>query len=271
MNWRKLFTPIANLSPAEARDYMDSHPADDFQLLDVRQPREYEEGHLPGARLIPIRELPDRLDELNPDQPVIAYCAVGGRSRAAAQLLSGQGFKEVYNLAGGIKAWEGERATGPFAAGLELLPAGAEYEQAAALAYAMEEGLRQFYLHLAGQAGESGFRSTWERLAALEEGHKARLLQEYCERTGHEVPPGREGELLEGGRRPDDTALAALLAAATPPELLAEAMGLETQALDLYLRLARHSEVAASRELFLALAAEEKQHLSLLAAELERH
>lgn len=270
MNWKKLFTPIANMSPAEARKYMDSHAASDFQLLDVRQPREYEESHLPGARLIPLKELPDRLGELNPDQPVVAYCAVGGRSRAAAQLLSGQGFTEVYNLAGGIKAWSGGKAEGPVADGLELLPAGAEYEQAAALAYAMESGLQQFYHRLAEGTAAPELRQVYEQLAAFEEGHKARLLREYQRQTGSAAPAAEGSELLEGGRRPDDAALTALLTAATPEGLLTEAMALETQALDLYLRLAHHSDVAASRELFLGLAAEEKQHLALLAAELDR-
>lgn len=141
MNWRKLFRPITALSAVEGRELLNRRPPGEVQLLDVRQPREYEAGHIPGARLIPLKELPERLAELTPEQPVLVYCAVGGRSRAAAQFLSGQGFGEVYNLAGGIKAWQGETAAGPAAAGLDLLPAGAEYAEAAALAFAMEAGL----------------------------------------------------------------------------------------------------------------------------------
>lgn len=259
MNWRKLFSRTASLGPSEARKFMDARSATDFQLLDVRQPGEYQAGHLPGARLIPVKELPERQAELDPDQPVLVYCAVGGRSRAAAQYLNGQGFKEVYNLAGGIKAWEGGQAAGPEEAGLELLPPGAEYDEAAALAFAMEHGLQHFYLDLAAKNGDSPLGQTYQHLAGLEDNHKARLARAYQEKTGHPLQPPARDDLIEGGRRP-----AAFTAA------LEQAMGLEFQAQDLYLRLAYQSEVAASRELFFALAAEEKQHLDLLAQELER-
>ncbi len=272
MNWKKLFTPTGILTVTEAREFMEQRAATDFQLLDVRQPKEYEESHLPGARLIPLKELPDRLGELNREQPVIAYCAVGGRSKAAVRLLSGQGFGEVYNLSGGIKAWSGAKATGPPAAGLELLPAGADYGSAVALALAMEAGLQHFYLQLAEAAAEYGLRPLYRRLAAFEERHQERLLAEDRRQGGTAAPDlsPTAPSLLEGGRHPDDAALAALVQALTPTELLAEAMGLETQALDLYLRLARHSENPTSRRLFQALAAEEKEHLALLATELER-
>src|SRR4030042_5027427 len=99
---KKLFAPVESMDADAARKYLASHPEGTFTLLDVRQPGEYEKEHLPGARLIPLPELPSRLKELDPGKPVIAYCAVGGRSRAAAQLLAGQGFKGVVNLQGGI-------------------------------------------------------------------------------------------------------------------------------------------------------------------------
>ena len=58
---------------------------------------------------------------LDPEKPTLVHCAVGGRSRVAAQMLSGWGFKEVYNLAGGIKAFEGHKATGPRELNLDLV------------------------------------------------------------------------------------------------------------------------------------------------------
>ncbi|ADH85187.1 rhodanese-like domain-containing protein [Desulfurivibrio alkaliphilus] len=269
MNWKRLFSRTPSLSPAEARQYIEKHPAADFQLLDVRQPKEYEAEHLPGAKLIPIKELPDRQAELDPDRPVLVYCAVGGRSRAAAQYLNGQGFKEVYNMAGGIKAWQGGKAAGPLDAGLELLPATAEYDEAAALAYAMEDGLQRFYLKLAAGSEEAELATTYRHLAGLEDFHKKRLAREYREQTGQTLAPaeadeqGEQGELMESGQAPS------VFEAATPAEIMEQAMGLEFQAQDLYLRLAEQSRVAASREFFLAMAAEEKEHLAFLAKELE--
>jgi rhodanese-related sulfurtransferase len=57
----------------EAKTYMAEHEESSFTLLDVRQPGEYEKSRIPGARLIPLPELADRLEELDPDKPVIPY------------------------------------------------------------------------------------------------------------------------------------------------------------------------------------------------------
>lgn len=73
-------------------------------VIDVREPHEYEEGHVPGAVLIPLGEVPDRVAEVPDGQTVYLVCAVGGRSGRAAELLAGQG-KDVVNVAGGTKGW----------------------------------------------------------------------------------------------------------------------------------------------------------------------
>lgn len=79
----------------------------DFMVLDVRKPEEYALCNL-GGHLIPIDELPNRLNELNPDQMIIVHCHAGGRSRRATKYLLEQGFKKVFNLRGGITAWANE-------------------------------------------------------------------------------------------------------------------------------------------------------------------
>lgn len=73
MNWKSLFTPGANISPAEVSTFMSEHQADEYQLLDVRQPKEYEKGHIPGALLIPVKELFERKDELDKTKPTFIY------------------------------------------------------------------------------------------------------------------------------------------------------------------------------------------------------
>lgn len=79
----------------------------DFLLLDVRDQAEYDVANL-GGKLIPLKELPDRVKELNPNQQIIVHCQMGGRaSRAVAYLLENN-FKNVSNLRGGIKAWARE-------------------------------------------------------------------------------------------------------------------------------------------------------------------
>jgi len=73
MLWKGFLSPVDNLEVEEARAFLADHDPGDYLLLDVRQPSEYQEGHIPGARLIPLPQLADRLDELERDKPVIAY------------------------------------------------------------------------------------------------------------------------------------------------------------------------------------------------------
>jgi rhodanese-related sulfurtransferase len=70
------------------------------QILDVRSPGEYSSGAYPGARNIPLQDLGRRLGELQRDKAVVVYCASGGRSAAAASLLSQAGFTDVVNAGG---------------------------------------------------------------------------------------------------------------------------------------------------------------------------
>ena len=73
MRWKQFLTPVASMDTDEAKAYMAQHEEGTFTLLDVRQPGEYENSRIPGAKLIPLPELADRLGELDPDKPVIPY------------------------------------------------------------------------------------------------------------------------------------------------------------------------------------------------------
>lgn len=75
------------------------------QILDVREPWEFDLAHLPGARLIPLGELVDRAAELDPSRPLAAYCHHGMRSLQALRFLKGLGFSDLAHLAGGIDAY----------------------------------------------------------------------------------------------------------------------------------------------------------------------
>jgi len=74
-------------------------------LLDVREPWEYEKARIGGATLMPMRELPSRIGQIDEDKEVVAICHHGGRSMQVAMFLEKQGFKRVHNLVGGIDAW----------------------------------------------------------------------------------------------------------------------------------------------------------------------
>jgi rhodanese-related sulfurtransferase len=75
-------------------------------LLDVREPWEYEQKHIPGSVLIPLAELPQRLRELPGDRDIYVHCRIGGRSARAVEFLRDAGWPRSVNVLGGIEAWE---------------------------------------------------------------------------------------------------------------------------------------------------------------------
>jgi rhodanese-related sulfurtransferase len=78
------------------------------QLIDVREPNEYEAGHILGARNIPLSQMKMRMKEIRPDKPVYLYCQSGMRSGRAAQTLYRKGYKDLSHLEGGFKKWSGK-------------------------------------------------------------------------------------------------------------------------------------------------------------------
>jgi len=78
---------------------------DKFVLLDVREPHEYQIARIPGSILIPLGDLPKRLNELDKNADIVAQCKSGGRSQKAMDLLKQNGFQHVRNMTGGITAW----------------------------------------------------------------------------------------------------------------------------------------------------------------------
>lgn len=77
-------------------------------LLDVREPWEHRLASIPGARLVPMGQIPAALNTLPQDQDIAVYCHLGVRSLHVARFLENQGFSRVINLTGGIDAWSRE-------------------------------------------------------------------------------------------------------------------------------------------------------------------
>src|SRR5438132_4357489 len=94
---------IPEMSPPELKRRIDAE--EPFELIDVREPFEYEIARIDGAKLIPLGEITERLDELNSERPIVVHCRSGQRSAQAARLLQQRGFGNVYNLEGGIDDW----------------------------------------------------------------------------------------------------------------------------------------------------------------------
>lgn len=73
MKWKSLFSPVKNMNTDEVMKFMAERMTPDYQLIDVRQPKEYEKEHLPGAELIPLGELPSRMKSLDRNKRTIVY------------------------------------------------------------------------------------------------------------------------------------------------------------------------------------------------------
>src|SRR3954470_15961371 len=91
------------IDPAEVKRKQDR--GDKFTLIDVREPHEYQIARIPGAKLIPLGELPKHLSELDPNAEIVMHCKTGGRSQKAVDLLKANNFSNVRNMTGGITAW----------------------------------------------------------------------------------------------------------------------------------------------------------------------
>jgi rhodanese-related sulfurtransferase len=91
------------LDPSSLKSMLDgpSRP----RLIDVRTPAETARGVIEGAELVELSTLPGAIERLSPNEPLVIYCHSGGRSAQACDYLMQRGFKDVYNLEGGITGW----------------------------------------------------------------------------------------------------------------------------------------------------------------------
>lgn len=79
------------------------------QLIDVREEKEFDGGHILGARNVPLSQMKQRITEIRPDQPVYMYCNSGSRTKQAAKIMrKKRGVEEMYTLKGGFKKWTGK-------------------------------------------------------------------------------------------------------------------------------------------------------------------
>lgn len=98
---------MRDLRPRELKAHLDASPGQPL-LLDVREPWEYEICHLPGSTLVPMRQVPAAIANLDPDRETVVICHHGIRSRQVALYLEHLGFTRIVNLSGGVDAWARE-------------------------------------------------------------------------------------------------------------------------------------------------------------------
>jgi rhodanese-related sulfurtransferase/rubrerythrin len=269
MNWRQFLTPVKSIDAARAKAYLADTRADEVTILDVRQPNEYQSGHIPGAVLAPLPELMEHMPNIDNRKPILVYCASGGRSRMAAQLLSGQGFDDITNLAGGFNAWTGEAAFLGEEKGLALFDGVGSVENALVVAYSLEAGLKEFYENMAVKVDSEAARQLFQKLSQIEVKHQDRILVQYGELTGRDVTresfeTGPLPQVLEGGLTTEEYANLLMPAYDTVADIIELAMSIEAQALDLYLRAAAKASGESVKNALTRIADEEKAHLAQL-------
>jgi rhodanese-related sulfurtransferase len=96
---------MKQITPPELAAWLADEGREKPLLLDVREPWEFEKARIAGAKLVPMREIAARLDEINPARPIVAICHHGGRSLQVAMFLEKNGYNNVHNLAGGVDGW----------------------------------------------------------------------------------------------------------------------------------------------------------------------
>lgn len=94
-----------DVSVDEAKELIDSG---EVKVIDVRTPEEFAAGHIPGAKLVPLQVMESMLSELDQDQKYVVVCRSGNRSTEASGILAENGFKNIYNMNGGLNEWKYE-------------------------------------------------------------------------------------------------------------------------------------------------------------------
>jgi rhodanese-related sulfurtransferase len=260
---------IKDLTPEQLRQFIQEHDEKSYLLLDVRQPGEYEDFHIPGARLIPLPELVQTVDSLPADKTLIFYCHVGGRSLAAASMAEEeiQGAGDIYNLTGGIMAWD--QATISSQPHVQLFDGQTTLEMFRT-AINLEKGAMRFYTHISDANPNQSWSEVFGHLAKAEMAH-AKTVHEAWKRKDAELEPFEQlferldGEVLEGGLALKD-AMTQLASAEvkTCLRMLEMALKIEYSAYDLYRTLAHQLPESEGSEVFLSLAQAEKGHMGLL-------
>jgi rhodanese-related sulfurtransferase/rubrerythrin len=262
---------IKTLAPGEVKALLDKDKKGEFLLLDVRQPEEYETGHIPGAAFIPLGELEARQEELERDKKIITYCRSGRRSMAAAIALCGLGFKDVHHLEGGILNWHNETIGGMPEARAESVTEVAGVRDILILAIKLEKGSRVFYLAAKERAASPQAKEQFQMLANAENGHMQRLWERAVTMLGEGALPPLEKlkqelkvEHMEGGIEISPALAKVDEKFSDEMEALEIALEKEYMSYDFYKRTSALVEDPSAKTLLHELALEERNHADIL-------
>ncbi len=266
---------VTYLTPDDFRRHIENRREKDYLLIDVRQPHEYADGHLPGSQLMPLMEFEANLYHLPLDRELIFYCHSGSRSKMAALLAEEAEVTEgaIIHLEGGMLAWEGGIASDM--PKVELFDGALDGDAYLGRAMELEKGAYRFYRGLMERYPDSPFSPVIANLVKAEEAH-ARMVYGFWRRQVPDAPPFEvvfdqmAGEIMEGGARLEDALdYIGNVSVRQCLTVLEFSLDIEIAAYDLYRRLADTVSESTARDTFFAIAQAEKRHMKQLAAAVE--
>lgn len=184
-------------------------------------------------------------------------------------MLAGKGFKKVFNVSGGIKAWKSKTAIGPTDLGLDLFNGKESPGDVLKVAYSLEQGLREFYVGMEDRSDNPAVKDLFRKLSEIEVKHQRSIHLAYNDVSGDSIDQASfekmvETRSMEGGLSTDE-----YLALFKPDlnletDVISLAMSIEAQALDLYQRVTMKIDNKDSQVVINQIANEEKAHLASL-------
>ena len=264
---------VIELTGDQYQSYVQSRNEKDYLLIDVRQPREYEQSHIPGATLMPLSELESRLFELPDNKELVFYCKIGSRSQMAAMLADEAEVTEqpIYHLSGGIHDWSG-RTLADFPK-VKVFASSGSFQELLVTAMDMERGAERFYQHARDQHEDAPFAITFDQLSRVETAH-ARIIYDIYKKSSETEPESFDtfyanltGEILESGESLEQM-LGRLESVETNVciSLMELALNIEYAAYDLYRSAATKGGIGNEvADLFLDIAQAEKNHMRMIA------
>jgi rubrerythrin len=184
-------------------------------------------------------------------------------------MLAGKGFKQVFNVSGGIKAWQSKTAVGPQDLGMDIFNGKEAPLDFLKMAYSLEQGLRNFYLTLEKTAGNPKVKELFLKLSDIEIKHQRSILTAYNRTSGLEISQDEfesrvETTALEGGLTTREYLDLFKPDLNSEKEVVSLAMSIEAQALDMYHRVSARISNPESKAVILKIADEEKAHIASL-------
>jgi rubrerythrin len=184
-------------------------------------------------------------------------------------MLAGKGYKTVFNVSGGIKAWNSKTAVGPPDLGVDLFNGNEDSLNVLKVAYSLEQGLRQFYLTMEESSENKRVKDLFSKLSDIEVKHQISIYLAYNDISDKNVTKDEfekmvETKAMEGGLSTKEYLDLFNPDLESPKDVISLAMSIEAQALDLYQRVSLKFEKSQSKDIVNKIANEEKAHLESL-------